>query len=146
MNLDEIARLAGSTEELLSGHMQRLGEAYTSLVNAPDAATGATALKELRASASDLERNIREVLTNWNSPPATLILNVNERALTNWNADSLSALYVNFAHYFQRFLYARNKPNKIRDLTSLYYLAKDLVECCEATKSGEYRGCNPLNA
>ncbi len=139
MNLDEIARLAGSTEELLAGYMMRLGAAYVGLVNAQDAAAGATALKELRLAAVDLERVIREVLSNWQCPPAALILNVNKKAERNWTLDALSGLYVNCAHYAQRFIYARTKPNKIRDLSSLYYLVRDLAECAAEMKSETYR-------
>lgn len=139
MNLDEVARLAGSTEVLIGSHMERIARGYIEVTNAKDAAGAATALKELKLASNDLERVIREVLANWSCPPPTLILNVNKAAERKWTLDALSGLFANAHHYSNRFIYARTKENKIRDLSSLYYLLRDLAECADSVKSEAYR-------
>jgi len=119
-------------------HMQRINHAYIDLTNAVDAAAAKAALKELKLAAADCERLIRGVLYREGCPQA-LILKVNDIALRVWTLDSLSGLLVNCMHYLARFVHTPTQPGKVKELTSLYSLIKDLAECSLEVREESYR-------
>ena len=119
-------------------HQDRILNAYVALTNATTAEDAATALKELRASSADCEAVIRKALYEYNCPQA-LVVNINKFAYRNWTLDVLSGLWCNARHYLARFIHSQGKEAKVKELTSLYFLVKDMAECAQHIKPEAYR-------
>lgn len=135
---DEVARLLQSVEYAIFRDMQRMGQAYTLLTNAENAAAAKEALREFKAAASDCEKRVRHELYV-HGCPVDLVLNINKFAEQNWTWDAFSGLWVNSAHYLQRFIHSKTDDGKIKELTSFYHLMKDLSECSLEIKAESYR-------
>jgi len=119
-------------------HMQRISEAYLRLTNADTAEMAKTALKELRAAAGDCEKLIRNIL-HTNDCPDYLVLNVNKFAERNWTLDVMSGYLVNASHYLARFIHTPSNEGKVKELTAMYYLIRDLSECALEVNEENYR-------
>lgn len=143
-NLADLVKAANSVEFAIWTHMERIRAGYTQLTNAQTAGDAKDALKNLKLSAADMERAIRDILYKWNCPVA-LVLDVNNQAAKMWRFDALSGLFANLSHYHLRFTHARGETEqdkmaaKVRELTSVYYLVKDLAECSLEIDPERYR-------
>jgi hypothetical protein len=138
VQVDELIKAAQSVEYLVWVDIERIGKGYTELTNAASAEAAKTALKELKLSAADLEKKVREILYRWGAPDA-LILNLNKIALRISTVDALSGLYLNVQQFYLRFLHCKGQAAKVKNLTALYYLIRDLAECSIEMKSENYR-------
>jgi hypothetical protein len=142
MQLDDLVKAANAAEVVIADNLSRTSAAYIALTNAPNAEAGKTALRELQLASRDLAECVRLILTRWDAPPG-LLLNVTKRAYQNTalssNKDPMSGLYLNLAHYFQRMLYSSTQEGKVKELSSFYYIAKELAEIAGDGKSEKYR-------
>ncbi len=98
----------------------------------------------MRAAAADTEKRIRHEL-NVHGCPVGLILNVNKIAMQKWTLDALSGLWINAAHMLNRFIHATSDESKVKQLTQLYNLVKELAECSLEVNAEDYRKEQPFD-
>jgi hypothetical protein len=120
-----------SVEYKLFHMLTRISDAYGRLCNATTHLGAVSDLKEVRAGASDLEKQIRQILTVEGVPPNKIR---NVEANTQPNLDNL---WANSWHFYHRYLGCRADA-KLLNMTALYYLIKDTRDVAEVTPPERY--------
>lgn len=136
MQQPELVALAQSVEYKLFCDLDRINKAYMALCNAQRGTykEAREALSEMRASSRDMERQIKQILMVQTGQPEQVFTAKRLDALTQ---DNLDSKYMNAEHFYLRYLHCAAE-HKIKNLTSLYYLIRDVAELAEITPVYRY--------
>lgn len=129
---DDIERLkafAGSVEERLFKHVQRIADAYLRLCNLGGAVPieeAKESLKEMKLATRDFSNQILQILIAKDCRPEEI------RDWTERTRPNIANLWNNALQMYTRFIYSE-PAEKLLELTCLHYMAKDLADLIEAT-------------
>jgi hypothetical protein len=130
--VDELLKNVQSVEQVIWDRMQMISLAYGTLLNVATGREALEALANIMLTARDLERQIRTILDACGCPPE-LVKDI--RRFTDKNLDNI---WNNAFHFYNRFLHAQTPSDKVKELTRLYYLLKDVAEVAQATRADRY--------
>lgn len=137
--LEQVAAAANSVEYLIFRNLDRMTSAYIAMLNSQTLDEANTALADVRTTVVELQENIQTILDRFGAPP-TMVINVNAHALKVWTGAPFDGLMQNCYHWLQRMMRSRSHVEKVRAMTAVYFLLKDLSDCANTIKAENYYG------
>jgi len=112
--------------------MELMSHAYVTLMNVANGKEALEALGTLMAVSRELAELIRRILVEWECPPGLI------RPGNHFTQANLDNIWNSAHHFYNRFLHAKTKESKIKELSRLYFLLLDVTEVAMVTKTERY--------
>lgn len=143
----ETVKSVQSVEQVVQERIELISRAYMALMNVTTSKEALECLGEVGLVATDLERQLRRILDACGVPPQLIrqitpeqIKRINEKkSAHDLSQDhNLDTIWNHAMYCYQRFLHAPTPEFKVKELTSLYYLLKDVAAIALETPADRY--------
>jgi hypothetical protein len=145
--VSETLKSVQSVEQVVAERIELISRAYMQLMNVGTSKEALECLGQIGLVSQDLERQIRRILDACGVPPQLIrkispeqIKKINEKKSDHDLSQdhNLDTIWNHAVYCYQRFLHAQTPEFKVKELTSLYYLLKDVAAIALETPADRY--------
>jgi hypothetical protein len=130
--VEKIIDVTTTNEYVIGQRMELMSHAYVTLMNVSSPRETIEALGTIMSLSKELSGLIGRILHEWECPPGLI------RPGNHFTEANLDNIWNSCHHFYNRFLHAPNKEQKIKELSRLYFLLLDVSEVAMVTKTERY--------